>query len=96
MYHTYRDIERAVTCGYEFKGNSSYSIRGSQGYEIYSYSTLIYSDEKGLNTDYYSVTTSKLQNIISHAYYGKTIQQLRKECKKQDTTWYNPITIPRT
>ncbi|KKL19917.1 hypothetical protein LCGC14_2460680 [marine sediment metagenome] len=77
--HNYIETLQAIRNRQNFRGNSAYGILTLSGYTIYSYTTLIYSDKAGLNINYYSGTTSRIQNIIANAYYSKTIQQLRKE-----------------
>jgi hypothetical protein len=73
---TYRDIADLLSCKASFKGNSVTAKREIDGYKVYSYSTLIYSvtntGEIYFNNNYYSVTTSKLQNIICRLLGQKT------------------------
>ena len=77
----YTEINAAVRCKKELKGNSCQGYHDSaNGYIIKSYNTIIYSDTQGLNTEYYSTTTSKLQTIIlRHLLPGnETLKQLRE------------------
>jgi hypothetical protein len=72
-YSNYSQIERAIANRQEFTGNSCAGrwLDRSE-YVVFSYSTLIYSDDlmtgkKTLNARKYSVTTSRLQNLIRRA-----------------------------
>lgn len=69
-YSNYSDIKRAIANRQEFTGNSCAGRwLDKSEYVVFSYSTLIYSDDlmtgkKTLNARKYSVTTSRLQNLI--------------------------------
>ena len=82
MYNNYQSIKYRINNQLSFKGNSTEGYYSDLGYTIKSYNTIIYSDKEGLNTEFYSVTTSKLQNIIAQAFYNSTIQELRKYNQK--------------
>lgn len=69
-YSNYSQIKSAIANRQEFTGNSCAGrwLDRSE-YVVFSYSTLIYSDDlmtgnKTLNARKYSVTTSRLQNLI--------------------------------
>jgi hypothetical protein len=75
----YRQIETALARREEFKGNSCHAVWEGDVYSVYSYSTRIFTVEGAyagkpgtgtaeLNTQKYSQTTSKLQNIIRRVY----------------------------
>lgn len=72
-YTSYRNMEHAIANRLEFTGNSCAGRwLDKSEYVVFSYSTLIYSDDlmtgkKTLNARKYSVTTSRLQNIIRRA-----------------------------
>ena len=76
-YTGYRDMARAISNRREFRGNSCRGVwLDSSEYVVFSYSTLIYSDDlltgrKTLNSRKYSSTTSRLQNIIRGAIGGE-------------------------
>jgi hypothetical protein len=79
----YNQIPNAIENRQSFKGNSCKAIYEGNNYIIYSYATPIFkvnriTGSKSFNYDYYSVTTSKIQNIISKVIYGVTIQKYRK------------------
>lgn len=81
-YTTYRNMPGLILRRCEFKGNSVSAYNDKVlGYVIKSYDTIIYSQRDGLNLDYYSVTTSKIQNIIARTIYNSNICDLRKETK---------------
>lgn len=69
-YANYTQVARAIANREEFTGNSCAGRwLDKSEYVVFSYSTLIYSDDlmtgrQTLNARKYSVTTSKLQNII--------------------------------
>lgn len=73
---TYREIPALLEQRKAFEGNSvtaySGSIKGISYYEVYSYKTLIYREHNGVpyvwNTKKYSVTTSKIQNILKRVF----------------------------
>ena len=76
----YQAIEKAVYNLQSFRGNSCYGYKDKEKiYHVISYNTEIYNSKDGLNLEYYSVTTSRIQNIISKTIYNKTLKQLRKE-----------------
>ena len=74
-YTNYRNMEQAISKGVPFEGNSARGVFDSVDgyYRVYSYNTLIARfmpyTRAGyqLNTRKYSVTTSRLQNIIKRA-----------------------------
>lgn len=69
-YSNYTQIKSAIANRQEFTGNSCAGRwLDKSEYVVFSYSTLIYSDDlitgkKTLNARKYSVTTSRLQNLI--------------------------------
>lgn len=72
-YTSYRQMEQAISAKDSFTGNSAKADWGSDVYCVYSYTTLIASydrrtGEVWLNPRKYSVTTSRLQNIIKRAW----------------------------
>lgn len=69
VYATYRDIPKHVKWQEDFQGNSASAETRSNGwYVIYSYGTIMAivlpNGKAVVNVDHYSVTTSRLQNII--------------------------------
>lgn len=84
----YTEVRNAIRNRRAFEGNSCKGIvyLNSRVYEIYSYATLIYRydpllKKEHFNSDYYSVTTSKIQGIIADAIYGRELKDIRKEAK---------------
>ena len=79
-YTNYRDIPRAIRARENFMGNSCRGVWLDRSeYVVFSYSTLIYSDDlmtgvKKLNSRKYSVTTSRLQNIVRSAVGDSLIE----------------------
>jgi hypothetical protein len=78
-YTSYRAMETAIRNCVPFEGNSARGVWEGDTYKVYSYRTLIATVEGSfagraghgvveLNTQKYSVTTSRLQNIIRRAY----------------------------
>ena len=63
------DIKKCIEArqGFKSKNCAGYYLKGD--YIIKSYNTVIYSDITGLDLKKYSHTTSKLQKIISLAFY---------------------------
>ena len=69
----YREIETLLGFKIPFKGNSCHATLDGNTYAVYSYSTLIATldtatKEINLNERKYSVTTSRLQNLIRKAW----------------------------
>ena len=71
MKATYRDIPRLLEARQEFDVNSvkAFWNVNTNNYEVYSYNTRIFLQSRGrvlteFNNKYYSVTTSKLQNML--------------------------------
>ena len=67
----YKQIELAIAGRVPFKGNSCHAYFDGEQYRVISYSTLIATSEGGVvwvNPQRYSVTTSKLQNIIKRVW----------------------------
>ena len=68
------------------KKRQSFKTANAQGYYIgkeytvKSYDTVIYSDFNGLDLKFYSQTTSKLQKIISEAFFDVDFTK----CKRQN------------
>ena len=79
MYATYRDIENLIDWRRNFRGNSVTGIRENDRYKVYSYSTLIAEMNKRdliyFNNNYFSNTTSRLQNIICRLF-GKPTKRI--------------------
>lgn len=78
-YTSYKSMETAIKNCVPFEGNSARGVWDGETYKVYSYRTLIATvegsfagrDGRGeveLDTRKYSVTTSRLQNIIRRAY----------------------------
>lgn len=72
MYTTYQDMPGLISRRKEFTGNSASAQWNSSGvYEVRSYRTVIatYTPGTGWNIpeEYYSRTTSRLQNIVRSA-----------------------------
>ena len=72
MYKNYSDMPRALETKQTFRGNSVNAfIDADQCYTVYSYNTIIYQDGNGsepfFNNAYFSVTTSRLQNMLIRA-----------------------------
>ena len=83
QYGNYREIPRLIRGKHEFKGNSASAYYDDElGYVIKSYSTIMWCKKDGLNLKYYSMTTSRLQNIIANEYYGSDINTMRKTIEK--------------
>ena len=63
---TYKDMPRALKNYEEFKGNSvsAYYDEYFNKYEVYSYNIRIYCNDGYFDNSYYSMTTSKLQNML--------------------------------
>lgn len=78
---TYNQMGQKIKNCIPFNGNSVYAVGNSDNYTIYSYSTEIF-NWKGaggglmtFNNKYYSVTTSKIQNMFIRIFglnNGKT------------------------
>jgi hypothetical protein len=71
MSSTYKEIPALIQARMSFVGNSSRGISSGSTYEIWSYEPLIATYGPAgawLNATKYSVTTSKLQNIIRRAW----------------------------
>ena len=72
MQHNYRQIENHLAQLLPFNGNSCHSFWDGDTYKVYSYSTLIASadgmTEQWVTPERYSVTTSRLQNLIKKAW----------------------------
>jgi hypothetical protein len=69
---TYKTMPNKIAQLIPFEGNSARGFWNGHTFEIYSYSTLIASAD-GINREYlnvnkYSVTTSRLQNLIKTAW----------------------------
>ena len=68
----YKQIEKAIIARENFRGNSCFGMWVGGDYKIASYNTLIAEikadGELYFNDRKYSVTTSKLQNIIRRAW----------------------------
>lgn len=67
----YTQIEKALLERVPFKGSSCHAYFDGDQYRVVSYSTLIATSERGVywvNPTKYSVTTSRLQNIIRKAW----------------------------
>lgn len=67
-YSSYRDMPQNLERLIEFTGNSVSTRWNDGAYEVWSYSTIILSHDplNGdiFNNEYFSPTTSKLQNIL--------------------------------
>jgi len=62
---TYKEMPSKLAKYEEFIGNSVKSAYSNKGiYQVYSYETLIYASNGYFDNSYYSVTTSKLQNML--------------------------------
>ena len=86
-YATYRDIPTHIKWQEDFEGNSARGITEKNGwYYIYSYNTImaiVLPNKKAVvNTNYYSHTTSRLQNIIKHYLNAVVI------CVEPKGAWY--------
>lgn len=78
-YTSYRAMETAIKNCQPFEGNSARGVWEGDVYTVYSYKTRIFTVEGSmagraghgiaeLNAEKYSVTTSRLQNIIRRAW----------------------------
>lgn len=74
---TYREIPALLKSRQPFQGSSVTALKGtmpdgSSRYIVYSYKTIMYEEEAGkcvyFNSDFYSRTTSKLQNILRSVF----------------------------
>jgi hypothetical protein len=78
-YTTNREMPNAVKYRNAFRGNSAYGVWAGSDYQIYSYSTLIYSSKENyFNINDFSVTTAKIQGIIAREIYGISLKSLRR------------------
>lgn len=71
MTETYSTMPNKIAQLIPFKGNSARGIWNGKTYEVYSYRTLIATADgsvQWLDTRKYSVTTSRLQNLIKVAW----------------------------
>ena len=64
-------IKECIQKKQAFKGKNCAGFYHDGDYIIKSYNTVIYSDFKGLDCKKYSHTTTKLQKIISLAFYDR-------------------------
>ena len=66
MQVTYKDMSYKLARYEEFKGNSAEAVYDeySNKYEVYSYNIRIYCNDGYFDNSYYSMTTSKLQNML--------------------------------
>ena len=62
------EVKIAIKNRQAFKTNNIAAYYRNGFYNINSYSTCIYNDITGLDNTFYSVTTSKLQNMIREAF----------------------------
>jgi len=78
-YTSYKDMEALIRKCVPFEGNSARGVWEGDVYTVYSYKTRIFTVEGAyagkpgtgtfeLDTRKYSMTTSRLQNIIRRAY----------------------------
>lgn len=70
-YTAYRDMHDKLANLEPFKGNTARATRYGDEYEVYSYGTLIATRKNGetwVNPRRYSMTTSRLQNMIRRAW----------------------------
>ena len=74
---TYREIPALLEQRKPFKGSSVTALAGKMPnngsrYIVYSYGTILYEEENGrcvyFNSEYYSRTTSRLQNILRQVF----------------------------
>ena len=69
---SYRYMPSFLKENKEFVGNSVHAEMDGDNYNVWSYRTLIFSQyadgSMWLNNNYYSVTTSKIQNMIIRAF----------------------------
>lgn len=77
-YATYRDIPTHIKWQEDFEGNSARGITEKNGwYYIYSYNTIMAivlpNNKAVVNADHYSMTTSRLQNIIKRYLDAKMV-----------------------
>ena len=71
MTETYSTMPNKIAQLIPFKGNSARGVWNGKTYEVYSYRTLIATADgsvQWLDTRKYSVTTSRLQNLIKVAW----------------------------
>lgn len=83
QYINYEEMQEALAFKQGFKSNSVSAKWEDGRYTVYSYSTVIYRsrDDMGLyylDNKYYSVTTSKLQNMLIRVF------KLNSEIEKRD------------
>lgn len=72
-YATYKQMQALLQAKEAFKGNSVEALKDSKGYyTIYSYNTIVAvvapCSKAVINITYYSVTTSKIQNMLKHVF----------------------------
>lgn len=69
---TYREIPALLEQRKPFDGNSCHAFKYDNCYEVWSYYTLILKEVDGevmyFDSDHYSSTTSKLQNILRRVF----------------------------
>ena len=79
MYTSYSDIPTKLLNRESFTGNSMWARRSFDGYRIYSYSTVIYDSSRNFfNTNYYSPTTSRHQNLVRKHLIVPKLQTTRR------------------
>lgn len=68
---SYEKIEQKMAMKKDFSGNSAWAKNTGSGYEVYSYSTLIFRNGVGgifFDNRFYSMTTRRIQGIIARCY----------------------------
>mgnify|MGYP001227069853 CR=1 FL=1 len=71
MQHNYKEIRKLLNYRENFKGNSTEGLKQLESYNVWSYNTMILKETKDsiyFNNRYYSVTTSKIQNMIKSSF----------------------------
>ena len=81
-YCSYKDMEDEIYYGRSFRGNSVTAFNVKNLYVIKSYDTVIAvcsGSRRALNTYKYSMTTSRLQNIIRRVWDDLDVEQYANE-----------------
>lgn len=80
-YANYAEVEQSLRTFHDFRGNSCKGYWYGTEYHVYSYGTLIavanaVTGGIAMNARKYSVTTSRLQNIIRRAWSEFNVEEV--------------------